>query len=113
MEIVSPIDFDLQMTINRERYRMNPGDIAVVFPNEIHSFKKINEEGKLKIFIFSASLLKYHRNLLMHHHPENPVISAVAVHPNVRHVMDILLAELQKSVLNETVCTVLFELVIS
>ena len=111
MELIYPLDNHMQVTLNQERFVLNPGDIAVVFPNDIHKFKRLDTEGMLEIMIFSPSLLKHHKQMLMNYHPRVPFVRAKDVHPDVIYAMKMLPVELKKE--NFLMCTVFFELIMS
>lgn len=111
MEILYLVEGEMQISINRERTVLHTGDLAVVFPNIIHSFKAMKEGGGLEILIFSPSLLRQNRSLLQQQHPRIPFVRRDRLHPDVRQAMASLLDEVDHA--DEQLCPILFELIMA
>lgn len=111
IEVLYLTEGRMQMSINRERTVMEAGDLAIVFPNIVHSFKALEVGGGLEILIFSPSLLRQNRGLLMQQHPQFPFLCADQIHPDVRQAMASLLDEVDHA--NEQLCPILFDLIMA
>lgn len=56
MEIINPVENHYDAVINGEKYRINPGDILIIPPGEVHELLA-PESGKRFIFLMNISLI--------------------------------------------------------
>ncbi len=82
----------LEIGVGPELYHMEEGDIAVLFPGLIHHAQCFDGSGQASsIYLLAAlSLTGPFKNQLAKMQPQNPVIPAEEVHPDVRLMMQSL-----------------------
>ncbi len=56
MEIINPVENHYDAVVNGEKYRINPGDILIIPPGEVHELYA-PESGKRFIFLMNISLI--------------------------------------------------------
>lgn len=77
----SQIELNLMMwgrysaTVDQKSYAVEPGDLLVVFPNQVHSFDS-PEKHRTLVMIFSTKLFPEFEEFFTGNIPENPVIRA-------------------------------------
>lgn len=111
LEILYLVEGTLQISINREREILHTGDLAVVFPNLLHSFKALSQGGGLEILIFSPSLLRQNRRFVQQYHPRVPFVAGKQLHADVKQAMHSLLAEVDHA--DPQLCPILFDLIMA
>lgn len=111
MEVLYVTEGRMQASINRERGLMEAGDLAVIFPNLLHSFRALETGGGLEVLIFSPSLLRQYRTIIANRHPRNPFLRAEQLHPDVVRAMASLRDEVDQA--DECLCPILFDLIIA
>lgn len=111
LEIVYMVEGSIHMSVNREQTLLDTGDMAVVFPNLVHSFKATGYDGGLQTLIFSPSLLRQNRHILQKKHPIDPFLRASQLHPDVVQAMSSLRDEVDHA--DEQLCPILFDLVMA
>ena len=64
------------LTIDEMKYRLTPGDAAVVFPLVPHSFDELSEDSKGVIAIFPPDIIPEYAGTFHGLQPENPILPA-------------------------------------
>ncbi len=76
------------LILDEKEYTLKEGDFFVVFPNQIHSYKK-SENIKTKIIIFSYNLIPEYKNIFSSKIPQIPVIRKA---DNEKMLMELMFA---------------------
>ena len=89
IEYVHVIKGIVGMQIGEKDYALEPGDIALVFPNIPHKYRSLSAAHEIQFYIMNSSveILPMHKMDLLGKYPHMPV-----VHPSPLHA-DILYAE--------------------
>ena len=76
----------LEMGVGQNLFHMEKGDLAIVFPGQIHHSQVFDtKKGKNLCLIASPSYVEIFRNVLTEYEAENPVISRDKIHPDVMY----------------------------
>jgi len=77
------------VTVDRETYRLEAGDLAVILPHRLHSYARVGET-LAQLCIAELSLLGEYAPVLMRHACADPVVRAPDVHPDIPHSLEAL-----------------------
>lgn len=89
-ELMYVLSGTITVTIHEESRDLFPGDIAISFPNTIHSLKTL-ENSTIILLIFDAHLTEINSITLNGRKPLNPFISADKLHKDVPYCLNALL----------------------
>jgi AraC-like DNA-binding protein len=87
------------------------GDMAVAFPNTVHSFHHFANEGILDIVLCAPQLFKEYRSTLSQYHPTCAFIEKELVHRDVVYAMDSFQTEMKDPDVNA--CSALLNLILA
>lgn len=76
--------------VNGKRYELEPGDLFVVFPNQIHYYDNVERPIKHYLMIFSANIDIYLKKLLEDKLPACPVIQAAQMPADLQIQLQII-----------------------
>ena len=92
LEIVYIAEGSLEYGIAEELYHMEKGDMAFAFPEVIHHCQMFDKERGRAIFVQALpSMTGQFQEQLQLYCPQNPVMEAAKVHPDVRNALHGLL----------------------
>jgi AraC-like DNA-binding protein/uncharacterized cupin superfamily protein len=84
VELIYVASGTLDLCIGNEIYHMEKGDFGLIFPNIVHSYQVAEDDpGKSLNIIADAELAGTYYPTLQKYCPENPVIKADDLHPDV------------------------------
>lgn len=84
------------VTIRGQERRLCAGDLAIVFPNQIHSYAAQSPDAQALLVICDLAYTGGYRDTLLTHHPAEPFLSAGKLHPNIAFAMQAMVAEQQE-----------------
>lgn len=88
MECIYITEGQLELGVQQELYHMNTGDFAIVFPDMIHHEQVFSSGVNTAIHLVATpSLSGPLLQTLLQSRPENPVIPADKVHPDIIYAM--------------------------
>ena len=103
----------LELGIGQDFFHMEKGDFALVFPDLIHHYQVFEKGRRRSLFLLADPSCTGSVKLLSSKQcPENPVIRAADLHPDVRHAMRELLNEKDQEGLME-VRNILIQLILA
>lgn len=83
----------LKMQINAQKYLITEGELAVIFPNVIHSYEVVEENTIIDGLICGQDSNNGFPYKLRNHRVEEPVIPISSCHPDVNYIFSALLEE--------------------
>ena len=84
----------IRIQIAEQERVIQKGEIAVIFPNQIHSYSQDEEKSAVIILgILGLNLTGNFKQKLISSHPENPYINAEKLHPDVPYAIGRLTEE--------------------
>lgn len=93
LEIVYMLEGYQTVSQGAERFPMEKGDLAIIFPEIIHGYQIYSDDISRGIyFLVSPEAHAPYTNPLKLYMPKQPVIPAACLHPDVEHAMRTLLA---------------------
>ena len=92
VEIVYVIEGNISVTINDNTKELQSGDIAVSFPNDIHSYST-ELSSKIKLLIFSPEIISSYFSRRMDKTLENPFISSHSMDKGITSLFHMLYEE--------------------
>ncbi len=80
LEIVYVMSGALEIGVGTELYRLNRGDLALIFPDVIHHYQTIESDtGDILVINTDPSLVPAFKTLLQNYETPNPVVSSHAI----------------------------------
>lgn len=83
---------ETEITISDKKYTLSAGDLAIAFPNEIHSYT-VDKHCERIMLLFTADYATDYINLFTKYRPKTPVLYHEQVHPIVKICLNTLLKE--------------------
>lgn len=103
----------LELGIGQDFFHMEKGDFALVFPDLIHHYQVFEKGRRRSIFLLADPAYTGSEKLLASKKcPENPVIRAADLHPDIRYALRELLNEKDQENLTE-VRSILIQLILA
>ena len=75
----------LEITAGEHAYFMEKGDVAVIFPHVVHSYKSPSPSIS-QLLIFDAEIIPNYRRRLFNYIPEAPILKNCALHPDILYI---------------------------
>ena len=100
------------MTVRGETKILMPGSLAVVFPNQTHSYAACAQKNHAVLIVCDLSLTAGYADTLLQMHPENPFLLPGDLHPNVEFAVRELAVE-RKSGNSTAVSSALVQLILA
>ena len=72
---------------------MAPGELSIVFPDVIHSYRRAGVPNYLLTVIFDSALVENYKLLLSSKQPEYPFLAADQVHPDIIHAFNTIVLD--------------------
>lgn len=119
LELVYCEKGEVSLFIDDRICELQEGDLAVIFPNTIHSYLQQATEEKEGTCLVLISSLKYYgrfSGVLSGYQPEKAFINSKVLHPDVIYAMKGIYAELhaaEKSSYSDVICHAFMELLLS
>lgn len=82
-----------EMVVHRGKIQLFPGDLAVIFPNQVHSYRTEEKDSRAILVICDLPLTGTFSRTLSECLPVSPLLSASRLHPDVGYAMEALLQE--------------------
>lgn len=104
LEIIFVMEGTVELGIGTELYAMEKGDLALVFPNQIHHYQSLNPAGgRVEYLIAAPSLAGNFLPTLQNRIPERPVIPAKKVHPDILYALQTLTGRRKKGMYDDLI----------
>lgn len=100
------------VTVREKSQILTPGSLAVIFPNQIHSYTAHSAESRATLVICELARTGGYVDLLLRSHPKNPFLKPELLHPNVAFAIGQMTTE-QGSGGNSSVYAPLVQLVLA
>lgn len=100
IELIYLLEGEIKITVNNTEYILNKGEIAIVFPNTIHSYQS-TVDNKYIMMIVSTDLLYEYREIITKQNVQHPVIKKDNIDLDVVHCLKRLTKE--KKALNSKI----------
>ncbi|GHV38519.1 hypothetical protein FACS189490_00600 [Clostridia bacterium] len=110
-EVILMRDGQTCVSVDGVTQTLHVGDMAVAFPNTVHSFRHFDNEGILDIVICAPQLFKEYHNTLSEYHPTCSFIKKEQVHRDVVYAMDSFQEEMKNPNINA--CSALLTLILA
>ncbi len=102
VECVYVTEGTLELGIGMEFYHMKKQDFAIVFPELIHHYQVFHPTScKAAYFLFSSFSTNSYLPALQQSCPENPVIPATELHPDIIYLLERLMQSYPNNETNE------------
>ena len=89
VELIYVCDGQITLTIGEQAKRLNPGDLAIVFPNTVHSYSTDQSERSLAhLLIFDTELAPDFAASFARYQPTVPFLRATKVHPDIPRALE-------------------------
>jgi AraC-like DNA-binding protein len=96
VELIYVIEGSISVTINENTKNLQAGDLAVSFPNDIHSYHT-DSFSKIILLIFSPEIIGSYFKRRTDKTPENPFIPSTSIDDEVRSLFHMLFQEYKNS----------------
>ena len=91
LEVVYVLEGTLAVGIGTHLYSMEKGDIAIIFPEQIHHYQAFEQSGTSLYMLATPSLSGPFLQSITTLSPKNPVVHAKDVHPDIYYALETLL----------------------
>ncbi len=91
LEVILLCEGDSFGYIDTEEYEMNPGDMFISFPHQIHYYKSYKKEAYY-LLIFKPEMVPEYQSFFMEMMPKAPIIKNIVQNPSIRPLFDLLCA---------------------
>ncbi|NLW19824.1 MAG: AraC family transcriptional regulator [Clostridiales bacterium] len=96
LELVLVDAGSIQITVGDQSRRLDKGSLALIFPNQIHSYDRPSPGNHNTILVLDLSFVGEYVDTLLRHHPEMPFLSGRQVHGNIRYAMEQMYLEYEQ-----------------
>lgn len=97
LELLYIITGTAEVLIGTQKITLQQHDLAMIFPNTIHSFLQSSDNCQIMLSICNQSLFGEYTNKLIQSIPTNPIIPAQNIHPDIVYALNSLYYEYQHS----------------
>ncbi len=97
LELVLVLEGSVELGIGCDLFHMNTGDLALVFPNQVHHYQAFEPDSHVEYLLAAPALTGSFINRLQSEVPENPVIPARHVHSDVIYALESLTGRRKKA----------------
>ncbi len=112
LELYFVLSGETRVTVRREAKTLAPGALAVIFPNQIHSYTALSPDSRAALVVCDLALAGGFSDTLLLWHPSDPFLQPEALHPNVAFAVGELTAE-KRGGGDRAVCAALVQLVLA
>lgn len=103
----------MTVTVREHTADLPAGSLAVIFPNQIHSYQAGREAGLVTMLICDTAYAGGYLDALTRCHPANPFLTSERLHPNVAYAMGELVQEYETAGKDSPVCGPLVQLILA
>ena len=82
-----------RVQVQQETRVMQAGELAIIFPNQIHSYQALEPSTECSLIICDLEYTGGYAQTLLGNQPSNAFIEKEHIHPNVRYAMEALIGE--------------------
>lgn len=93
LELFFVLSGETAVTVRGRSQILTPGSLAIIFPNQIHSYTAYLPESRAILVICELARTGGYVDLLLRSHPENPFLKPELLHPNVAFAIGEMAAE--------------------
>lgn len=112
-ELFFALHGETDVTVRGETQTLLPGTLAVIFPNQIHSYEAKTPDSRALLVICDLSFVGGFSESLLRQHPENAFLPPETLHPDVVYALGALSAETGARETNRAVYAPLVQLVLA
>lgn len=104
----------VEMQIGPEKYLLQQGDLALIFPNIPHDYHVLSGPSGTELHILNCypTYLPLYTSALMNSYPQNPVLHAEEIHPDILYA-EKRLYEIRQDDYDQTLISSLLSLMLS
>lgn len=113
LEIVYVLHGQMGVFAQQQFRVLGPGEMAVIFPNQVHSYDAQSEDAKIVLIICDLSYTGGYGVTLLSRLPQNPFLSAQDVHANAAYAVMEILQEMKEKKESSSVYMPLIQLILS
>lgn len=95
LELYQVLEGEALVTIHNESRTLKAGEMAVIFPNQIHSYTALTPDTQALLLICDLSYTGRYADILLQNAPVNPFLKPDFLHPNVAYALQELVKEVQ------------------
>jgi len=93
LELFFMLSGETTVTVRGRSQILTPGSLAIIFPNQIHSYTAHSAESRATLVICELARTGGYVDLLLRSHPKNPFLKPELLHPNVAFAIGEMSAE--------------------
>ena len=93
MEIYLCLSGESAVTVRNQTRILSAGHLAVIFPNEIHSYTTLTPDTSAALIICDLAYTGGYTDTLLQNHPETPFVDPQDIHPNVTYAIQEMIEE--------------------
>ncbi len=97
LELVLVLEGSVELGIGYDLFHMNTGDLALVFPNQIHHYQAFEARSRVEYLLAAPTLAGSFLTLIQNKLPENPVVPAKQIHADVLYALQTLTGRRKKN----------------
>lgn len=112
LELFFVLSGETSVTVRQETRVLGPGSLAVIFPNQIHSYTALDPGSRAALVVCDLALTGGFSDTLLRRHPQDPFLPPEALHPNIAFAVGELVAERRRGG-DRNVCAALVQLVLA
>lgn len=112
IELFFIISGETSVTVRGESRVLQPGSLAVIFPNQIHSYTSLQPGNRAALIICDLPLTGGFSETLLQWHPKDPFLLPEMLHSNVAFAVQEMITE-KSNGNNRAVCTALMQLILA
>lgn len=91
-ELLYVLDGEIEVTIEEKTCVLQKGDLAFIFPNQMHSYVTA-QENYVFFMVFNPETISHYNGILSKKEPGKPFIHKEQVHPDIIHIVHSLIPE--------------------
>ncbi len=88
VELVLVNEGQISLDLFGNSYTLNQGDIAIIFPGQLHSYITLSNTSTLRVIIFNPFILKDFSKQFEHHKPQVPFIKSLEIDNDIYLAFD-------------------------
>lgn len=96
-EVIAVHQGSLEISVGDESRKLTAGELAVVFPNQFHSYANPSDDNRMTAIVFNLSLSKEYIKTLLQYHPVHAFLEKEQVHENIGYALEQINLEYRRS----------------
>ncbi|MFI3211773.1 MAG: AraC family transcriptional regulator [Eubacteriales bacterium] len=113
LELIYVINGSMNLSIGTDYIKLQQHELAIIFPNTIHSYFDNDNDSTVIMLICGQDLLGEYSNRLLKYSPQIPILHKEKIHKDVSYAIYSLLDEITQSEKNLSAQSALTELILS